>query len=68
MTFKRENYNVQILEELREYLLRNPSIRFCQALYNLKIVDKQDRFYEESSKTLARVRFTLEDDDDEDFL
>jgi hypothetical protein len=65
MTFKRENYNVQILEELREYLLRNPSIRFCQALYNLKIVDKQDRFYEESSKTLSRVRFTLEDDEEE---
>jgi hypothetical protein len=67
MTFKRENYNVQILEELREYLLKNPSIRFCQALYNLKIVDKEDRFYEESSKTLNRVRLTIEDDE-EDFI
>jgi hypothetical protein len=67
MTFKRENYNVQILEELREYLLKNPSIRFCQALYNLKIVDKEDRFYEESSKTLNRVRLVIEDDE-EDFI
>lgn len=65
MTFKRENYNVQILEELREYLLKNPSIRFCQALYNLKIVDKEDRFYEESSKTLNRVRLVIEDDEEE---
>jgi hypothetical protein len=67
MTFKRENYNVQILEELREYLLKNPSIRFCQALYNLNIVGKEDRFYEESSKTLSRVRLVVEDDE-EDFL
>jgi hypothetical protein len=67
MTFKRENYNVQILEELREYLLKNPSIRFCQALYNLKIIDKEDRFYEESSKTLNRVRLVIEDDE-EDFI
>jgi len=67
MTFKRENYNVQILEDLREYLLKNPSIRFCQALYNLKIVDKEDRFYEESSKTLNRVRLVIEDDE-EDFI
>jgi hypothetical protein len=64
MTFKRENYNVQILEELREYLLKNPSIRFCQALYNLKIVDKEDRFYEESSKTLNRFRLVIEDDEE----
>jgi hypothetical protein len=66
--FRRENYNVQILEELKDYLLKNPSVRFCQALYNLKIVDKQDRFYEESSKTLARVRFVMEDEDGEDSL
>jgi hypothetical protein len=65
MTFKRENYNVQILEELREYLLKNPSIRFCQALYNLNIVAKEDRFYEESSKTLSRVRVVIEDDEEE---
>ncbi len=67
MTLKRINYNVEILERLREYLLANPNVRFCQALYNLRIVDKQDRYSEESSRTLSRVRESLEDDD-EDFL
>ncbi len=67
MTLKRINYNVEILERLREYLLANPNVRFCQALYNLRIVDKQDRYSEESSRTLVRVRESLEDDD-EDFL
>lgn len=68
MTLKRINYNIEILETLKDYLLANPNIRFCQALYNLKIVDKQDRFYEESSKTLSRVKLSLEDDDEEDFI
>jgi hypothetical protein len=38
----------------------NPKIRFCQALYNLNIVDKEDRFYEDSSKTLTRLRRLIE--------
>jgi hypothetical protein len=38
----------------------NPKIRFCQALYNLTIVDKEDRFYEDSSKTLTRLRKLIE--------
>lgn len=67
MTLKRINYNVEILERLREYLLANPNVRFCQALYNLRIVDKQDRYSEEPSRTLSRVRESLEDED-EDFL
>lgn len=68
MTIKRINYNIEILETLKDYLLANPNIRFCQALYNLKIVDKQDRFLEESGRTLLRVRLALEEDGDEDFL
>ena len=68
MTIKRINYNIEILETLKDYLLANPNIRFCQALYNLKIVDKQDRFLEESGRTLSRVRLALEEDGDEDFL
>lgn len=67
MTIKRINYNIEILETLKDYLLANPNVRFCQALYNLKIVDKQDRFLEESGRTLSRVRLALEEDD-EDFL
>lgn len=68
MSVKRINYNIEILETLKDYLLANPNVRFCQALYNLKIVDKQDRYYEESSKTLSRVRVNLEDDEDGDYL
>ena len=68
MTIKRINYNIEILETIKDYLLANPNVRFCQALYNLKIVDKQDRFLEESGRTLSRVRLALEEDDDEDFL
>lgn len=69
MTIKRINYNIEILETLKDYLLKNPNVRFCQALYNLKIVDKQDRFFEESGRTLSRVIVALEEDgDDEDFL
>ncbi len=67
MTIKRINYNVELLETLKDYLLANPNVRFCQALYNLRIVDKQDRYNEESSRTLSRLRESLEDDD-EDFL
>lgn len=67
MTVKRINYNVELLETLKDYLLSNPKIRFCQALYNLGIIDGKDRFYEESGKTLSRVRNKMEDDE-EDFL
>jgi hypothetical protein len=67
MTIKRINYNVELLETLKDYLLANPNVRFCQALYNLRIVDKKDRYNEESSRTLSRVRENLEYDD-EDFL
>lgn len=66
MTFKRINYNIEVLELIKDYLLANPDVRFCQALYALGIVDKQDRFYEESAKTLSRLRVNLEDDEDED--
>jgi hypothetical protein len=59
----RDKYNVQIIEEIREYLFKYPSIRFIQALYNMGIIDKQDRFYEESNKTLSRVRIKKEDEE-----
>ncbi len=67
MYIKRINYNVEILETLRDYFLKNPNIRFCQALYNLKIVDKEDRFSEEPSRTLSRVRAMVEDQDEDEY-
>lgn len=63
--------NKELLEILRETLCKNPELRFIQALWNLKIIDKEpswnpgevnppiDRFYEESVRTLERVETEL---------
>lgn len=62
--------NLIILNILREYLENNPDIRFIQALWNLKIIDRDpvwnirevnnpiDRFYEEPDETLKRISRT----------
>jgi hypothetical protein len=60
MSNPKNNTTIEILQLLEDYLLMNPKIRFCQALYNLNIVDKEDRFYEDSSKTLTRLRRLIE--------
>jgi len=65
MTLKRINYNVEILERLKDYLLANPNVRFCQALYNLGIIGKEDKYYEEPSRTLVRMMMILEQDDED---
>lgn len=52
---KRQEYNQIIFNELRNYLSEHSDIRFIQALYNLNIVDNEDRFYEESQITLERM-------------
>jgi hypothetical protein len=57
----RNNTSIEVLKLLEDYLLMYPQIRFCQALYNLDIIDKEDRFYEQSSITLARVRRNLDE-------
>jgi len=55
----KNNISIEILKLLEDYLLMYPNIRFCQALYNLDIVGKEDRYNELSSKTLSRVRKVL---------
>lgn len=57
----KNNTSIEILKLVEDYLLMYPQIRFCQALYNLGIVDEKDRFYEQSSITLARVRKNLDE-------
>jgi hypothetical protein len=57
----RNNTSIEVLKLLEDYLLMYPQTRFCQALYNLDIIDKEDRFYEQSSITLARVRRNLDE-------
>lgn len=67
----RKEGNERLLQLLKDYLEANPDIRFIQALWNLKIIDKEpswnpgevnppiDRFYEESVRTLERVETEL---------
>ena len=56
----RLNDNVEVLNILVDYLKQNPDIRFFQALYNVGIMDSKnvDRFYEEPSETLSRMKKT----------
>ena len=52
----RQKYNLEILEEVKNFLEKHPDMRFIQALWALNIVDKEDRFYEESDITLEKVK------------
>lgn len=63
----RKEENEKLLKILKDYLEANPDIRFIQALWNLRIIDRDpvwnpgeinppiDRFYEEPSETLKRI-------------
>ena len=61
---ERQRYNFYIINELMNYLIAHPDIRFIQALWNTNIIDRiensnnviRDRFFEESDKTLERMR------------
>lgn len=56
----RSKYNLEILEEVKKFLEKQPDMRFIQALWALNIVDKEDRFYEEPQVTLEKVKSALE--------
>lgn len=63
MAKPKNNITIEILKLLEDYILTNPQIRFCQALYNLGIVNNEDKFYEESNRTLARLRKNIDKDE-----
>lgn len=63
MSNPKNNITIEILKLLEDYILTNPRIRFCQALYNLGIINNEDRFYEESNRTLTRLRKNIEKDE-----
>lgn len=48
--------NLNIHELVGDYLLMHPEMRYIQALWALGIVDSHDRFYEEPSTTLDRMK------------
>lgn len=47
--------NKRLLKLLSDRIEKYPDLRFIQALWSLRIIDKKDRFYEESSETLERI-------------
>ncbi len=53
---ERKEYNIECLKELTDFIKVHPELRFIQALWALNIVDNEDRFYEESSVTLEKIR------------
>ena len=58
---KRQEYNLKILKILQDKILNEPNIRFIQHLWNLQIIDRDDRmviidrFYEEPEDTFKRI-------------
>ena len=55
MSRDRYENNIKILEILNKFLNKNKDLRFIQALWSLNIIDKEDRFYEESEETLSKI-------------
>lgn len=59
----RKEDSEKLLKILKDYLEAHPDIRFIQALWNLKLIDRLgegiiDRFYEEPNETLERINRT----------
>lgn len=55
-TENRAKYNKECLEHLTKYIEAHPELRFIQALWALNIVDREDRFHEEPSVTLEKIK------------
>lgn len=62
----RQDYNLEIVSRLEEFFTsdENKDLRFIQGLWALGIVNAEgeDKFYEESIKTLAKVEKKLKGD------
>ena len=59
---KRQEYNIKILQKLFTLIMNEPDLRFIQALWALRLIDRDeestfilDRFYEEPEDTFKRV-------------
>ena len=55
----RQLYNRKIANIILNEIEKHPQLRFIQILWSLHIVDHEDRFYEESTDTLARIEGQL---------
>ena len=55
----RERCNATIANYVALYMLMHPELRYIQLLWATKIVDNEDRFYEEPYDTIVRVLQTI---------
>lgn len=59
---KRQENNLKILQKLFALIMEEPDLRFIQALWALRLIDRDyslniiDRFYEEPEDTLVRIK------------
>jgi len=56
---QRAESNKQIINLLDQFFKENPTIRFIQALHALSIIETDDKFYEESTLTIKKLRECL---------
>ena len=54
MITNRQEYNIEILEILKQLVYDYPDIRFCQLLNVTNIVKDESKFMEESFATLRK--------------
>ena len=55
----RERCNATLANYVALYMLTHPELRYIQLLWATKIVDSEDRFYEEPYDTIVRVLQTI---------
>lgn len=55
----RERCNATLANYVALFMLMHPELRYIQLLWTTKIVDNEDRFYEESYDTIVRVLQTI---------
>lgn len=55
----RERCNAVLTNYIALYMLMHPELRYIQLLWATKIVDNEDRFYEEPYDTIVRVLRTI---------
>ena len=57
---RRHEYNLEIIQLIKEYIDIYPELRFIQLLWLLNVVNNMDRFHEESEITLNKIKATIE--------
>lgn len=59
MITNRQEYNIEILEILKQLVYDYPDMRFCQLLNVTNIVKDESKFMEESFVTLRKLKHSI---------